>query len=63
MPALPDDVSLDLILRELELRAKLLRSLDEIDRGEGIPHEEVMEDLQGWLRSSGQERPGGTSRR
>ena len=63
LDVLPDDVSMDTLLEQMRLKAKLLRSLEYADRGELIPHEEVMEDLHRWLESPGHPRPAGTSKR
>ena len=49
LDALPDDVSTDTILYRLHVRAKVARGLAQIDRGEVIPHDQVMEDLDRWL--------------
>lgn len=50
---LPEDVSEETILYRLHVRAKVQRGLAEIERGETIPHEEVMEELEQWLKSIG----------
>ena len=49
LDALPDDVSTETILYRLHVRAKVARGLAQIDRGEVIPHDQVMEDLDRWL--------------
>ncbi|MCA9793014.1 MAG: hypothetical protein KC910_14500 [Candidatus Eremiobacteraeota bacterium] len=49
---LPDDAPFDKILEELErahFRAEVQIGLDELDRGLGIPHEQVMEEMERWL--------------
>ena len=51
---LPEDISVETILYRLHVRAKVERGLAEIERGETIPHEQVMEDLERWLASIGQ---------
>jgi predicted transcriptional regulator len=52
LDALPDDVSTETILCRLHLHAKVSRGLAQIDRGEVIPHEQVIEDdLDRWLES------------
>ncbi len=51
---LPDDVSLETILYRLLVKAKIERGLAEIEAGQTVPHEQVMEDLEQWLRSIGQ---------
>ena len=50
---LPDDAPLDEIAWRLHLRAKVLHSRDQAERGELIPNDEVMEDLRRWQQSSG----------
>lgn len=52
---LPDDVTLERLICELDFRAKLQRGLAQAERGEGIPHEEVVRRLNKWLESSGQQ--------
>lgn len=43
----------DTLLEQIRFKAKILRSLEQADRGEVVPHEEVMEDLNRWLESLG----------
>lgn len=50
---LPDDVSMDAALYELQFKASVLRGLDEAARGEGISHDEAKARLARWLESSG----------
>ena len=50
---LPDDVSLDAALYDLQFKASVLRGLDEAARGEGISHDEARQRLTRWLESSG----------
>ena len=50
---LPDDVPMETILEQLLLQAKLKESIDQADRGELIPHEQVLEDLARWRQSLG----------
>lgn len=47
--ALPDDCSLDEIAERIEFMAAVQKGLDQLDRGEGIPHEEVKKQLASWL--------------
>ena len=51
---LPDDVPMETILYRLHLKAKVERGAQQLDRGEVIPHDRVMEDLERWLTSIGQ---------
>ena len=46
---LPDDVSLRDIAREIEFVAGVREGLAELDRGEGVPLEEVEKRLPSWL--------------
>ena len=46
---LPDDASAEVILSDLHYRAKIMRGLDELSRGETIEHDEVMERIERWL--------------
>ena len=48
---LPDDVSLDAIAERIEFLAAIQKGMDQLDRGEGIPHEEVKRQLATWLAS------------
>jgi predicted transcriptional regulator len=47
--ALPDDCSLEEIAERIEFMAAVQKGLDQLDRGEGIPHEEVKRQLASWL--------------
>jgi hypothetical protein len=38
---LPDDCSIDEIADRMEFLAGVQKGLDQLDRGEGIPHEEI----------------------
>ena len=49
--ALPDDSSLEEIAERIEFMAAVQKGLDELDRGEGIPHNEVKRQLASWLTS------------
>ena len=42
---LPNEVSLDEIAERIEFMAAVQKGLDQLDRGEGIPHEEVKRQL------------------
>jgi predicted transcriptional regulator len=49
--ALPDDCSLEEIAERVEFMAAVQKGLDQLDAGEGIPHEEVKKQLASWLTS------------
>ena len=49
--ALPDDCSLDEIAERIAFMAAVQKGLDQLDRGEGIPHEEIKRQLASWLTS------------
>jgi predicted transcriptional regulator len=49
--ALPDDCSLEEIGERIEFMAAVQKGLDQLDRGEGIPHDEVKKQLASWLTS------------
>ena len=49
--ALPDDTSLDEIAERIEFMAAVQKGLDQLDSGEGIPHDEVKKQLASWLTS------------
>jgi hypothetical protein len=46
---LPDDCSLDEIADRIEFRAAVQEGLDQLDCGEGIPHDEIKKQLASWL--------------
>jgi len=46
---LPDEVSLDEIAERIEFLAAIQKGIDQLDRGEGIPHEKVKRQLATWL--------------
>jgi predicted transcriptional regulator len=46
---LPEDISVREIAERIEFLAAIQAGLDELDRGEGIPHEEVKKQLSSWL--------------
>lgn len=48
---LPDDCSIDEIADRIEFLAAVQKGLDQLDRGEGIPHEEIKKQLASWLTS------------
>ena len=47
--ALPDDCSLEEIAERIEFMAAVQKGIDQLDRGEGIPHDEVKKQLASWL--------------
>jgi predicted transcriptional regulator len=48
---LPDDASFAEIAERVEFLAAVQRGLDQLDRGEAIPHEEIKKQLASWLTS------------
>lgn len=48
---LPDDCSMDEIADRIEFLAAVQKGLDQLDRGEGIPHDVVKKQLAAWLAS------------
>jgi predicted transcriptional regulator len=48
---LPDEASLDEIAERIEFLAAVQKGIDQLDRGESIPHEEVKRQLAAWLAS------------
>jgi predicted transcriptional regulator len=48
---LPDEASLDEIAERVDFLAAIQKGFDQLDRGEGIPHEEVKRQLATWLTS------------
>lgn len=46
---LPEEVSLRQVAREIEFVAAVREGLDEIDRGERVPVEEVERELSSWV--------------
>jgi len=48
---LPDDCSIDDIADRIEFLAAVRKGFDQLDRGEGIPHEEIKRQLASWLTS------------
>ena len=49
--ALPDNCSLDEIAERIEFMAAVQTGLNQLDNGEGIPHDEVKKQLASWLTS------------
>ncbi len=50
---LPEDTTWEQFLYRVYLSANLAKSMEELDRGEGIPHEKVMQEMDEWFASSG----------
>jgi predicted transcriptional regulator len=48
---LPDEASLNEIAERVEFLAAIQKGIDQLDRGEGIPHEEIKRQLAAWLAS------------
>ena len=46
-----DDCSIDDITDRIEFLAAVRNGLDQLDRGEGISHEEIKRQLASWLTS------------
>jgi predicted transcriptional regulator len=46
---LPDDVSMREIAERVDFLAAIQRGIDQLDRGETIPHDEVKRQLASWL--------------
>ncbi len=46
---LPEEVTVDDIMRELYFKIQVDKGLKELDEGKGIPHEEVEKRLSRWL--------------
>jgi predicted transcriptional regulator len=48
---LPDEVSIEEIAERIEFLAAIQKGIKQLDRGEGIPHQEVKRQLATWLAS------------
>jgi predicted transcriptional regulator len=46
---LPEDASLDTIAERMEFLAAIRKGLDQIERGQTVPHDEVKRQLATWL--------------
>ena len=46
---LPDDASLEVIAERVEFLTAVRKGLDQIERGQTIPHDEVKRQLASWL--------------
>lgn len=49
--ALPDDCSLEDIAERIKFMVEVKKGLDQLEGGEGIPHDEVKKQLASWLAS------------
>ncbi|MCL7748558.1 hypothetical protein [Halalkalibacter alkaliphilus] len=47
---LPDNVTLEEIMKELYVRSKIEKGLDELQKGNFVSHNEVKEKLGNWLK-------------
>lgn len=47
--SLPDDITVDDIMEELYFKSQVDEGLAQLDRGEGIPHEDVEKQMSRWL--------------
>jgi len=47
--SLPDDITVDDIMEELYFKSQVDEGLAQLDRGEGIPHEDVEKRMSRWL--------------
>ncbi len=45
----PDDCFIDEIADRIEFLAAVQKGLAQLDRGEGVPHEEIKKQLASWL--------------
>lgn len=46
---LPDDATIDQIADRVEFMAAIQKGIDDIDRGDTVPHEEIKKQLATWL--------------
>ncbi|MBC8326664.1 MAG: hypothetical protein H8E27_13680 [Verrucomicrobia subdivision 3 bacterium] len=46
---MPDEATMDEIFDQMELIAGIERSIEQLDRGEGVPVEEVRKQLRSWI--------------
>lgn len=46
---LPEDATVDDIMYELYVRKKITASLEDLDNGKGVPHEQVQGEFARWL--------------
>ena len=50
---LPDDATIEDAIEMLVVLYKVQHGLDQLDRGEGIPHEEAKRRIRLWLQQAG----------
>lgn len=50
---LPDDVTWDQFLYRVYMYANVMQGLEEIRAGKGIPNDQVMKEMDEWLKSLG----------
>ena len=48
----PDDISWEQMRHEIWILEQVLIGMDEDDRGETVPHEQVMKELESWVGKS-----------
>ena len=46
---LPEDASIDQIADRVDFIAAIQKGIDDLDRGESVPHDEVKRQLAAWL--------------
>jgi predicted transcriptional regulator len=46
---LPDDASIDQIADRVEFLSAIQKGINDIDRGDTVPHEEIKKQLAAWL--------------
>ena len=51
---LPDDATFDDIMYEIYFCERVAKGLDQVRRGEVVPHEDVKREIAAWLKSLGQ---------
>lgn len=61
LESMPDDSSMESLIERIRFREKLRISREQAERGEGVPHEQVMEDLRRWATSLGRPKRAKTS--
>lgn len=49
--SLPDDCSINEIADRIEFLAAVQKGFDQLDHGQGVPHEEIKKQLASWLTS------------
>ncbi len=50
MEQLPDDATIEEAIEKLIVMYKIQQGLEQLDRGEGIPHEEAKRRIRQWLQ-------------